>query len=298
VRDHLESSLVPRLLVKMMRGLGDTIYQRPFIRVLAHGHNLYLRTPWPELFSDVPRVRFVGYTERLRTQAKNMRRNRRLYYWPQPHSIPTVKARYGISNPYRGIIPDFEAVFGVAFNPNFFDLPNLGQCPIQADKPIAVVRPVTVRNEWANPARNCKPEYITEAIRILRERFYVVTVADVVENGEWFDGTAPEADASFHRGELHVSQLLSLVRHAAVVVGSVGWIAPAAVALKRPLVLIAGGQGAWNAPEIIYDSRLDTSRVRWIMPDRYCRCAPADHDCDKTISNFGDQFQRAIHDLN
>ena len=72
-----------------------------------------------------------------------------------------------------------------------------------------------------------------------------------------------------------------------------GWSAD----LARPVVLIAGGQGAWNAPELIYPPEIDTSRIRWIMPDRYCRCAPADHDCDKEISDFAPRFRRALEEV-
>lgn len=288
----------PRVLVKTMRGLGDSVYQRPFIRTLALDHDVWLRTPWPELFEDVPHVRFVLYSEHLRTQAKNLVRNRHKRGWHRHTSgMRVIRTCYGISNPYQGILPDMATVFGVPFDPRLFDLPVSGPSPVQSSRPIALVRPVTVRNEWANPARNCLPAYIHEAIGILRERFHVVSVADVVEGGEWFDGEPPAADQVFHRGELVFPQLLALLHHAAVVVGPVGWIAPAAAAAKRPLVLIAGGQGAWNAPELIYHTTVDTSRVRWLMPDQYCRCCIPDHACAKTITNFAGQFRTALEQV-
>jgi len=280
-----------------MLGLGDTVYERPFVRRLARDYDVFLRTAWPELFEDVRNVACVFYPTKLRTQAKNMLRNRARFR-PQFPVTRTIRVVYGISNPYQGIIPDYETVFGVPFEAELFDLPpSVAPVPVTADRPLAVVRPVTVRNEWANPARNCLPAYIHEAVAILRERFHVVSVADVIEGGEWFDGAPPQADSMFHRGELVLSALLALVRHAAVIVGPVGWIAPTAVAAKRPLVLIAGGQGAWNGPELLYTPAMDTSRVRWIMPDNYCRCAPAWHECDKTITDFAGQFRAALETL-
>jgi hypothetical protein len=276
-----------------MRGLGDSIYERPFIRALARSHDLFLQTPWPELFEDIPYAHFVIYSEKLRTQAKNLARNRRRLQRLPPVNRK-VKATYGTSNPYLGILPDYAAAFGVPFEPALFDLPPGVAPPVPTTKPIALIRPVTVRNEWANPARNCLPQYLNEAAVILRERFHVVSVADVVESGEWFDGNPPTADTSFHRGELTLPQLLGLVHRAAVIVGGVGWIAPAAAAAKRPLILIAGGQGAWNAPSLIFSPEVDASRIRWIMPDQYCRCAPADHGCNKRITNFPAKFRAAL----
>lgn len=283
-------------MVQSMRGLGDSIYQRPFIRQLAVDHDVYLRTPWPELFEDIHYVRFMRDPTRLRTQAKNVARNRRRA-WNHlfvPSGMRKIKVWYGIGDPYRGILPDMATVFGVAFDPALFTLPAGGASPVQATKPIALVRPVTIRSEWANPARNCLPVHIQEAVAILRERFHVVSVADTMPGVEWFEGEPPTVDTAFHRGELDLPALLALIHQSAVIVGSVGWIAPAAAAARRPAILIAGGQGAWNAPELIYSPAVDTSRVRWIMPDAYCRCAPSDHACDKTITGFSEQFRAAL----
>lgn len=283
-------------MVKSMRGLGDSIYHRPFIRRLAVDHEVYVRTPWPELFEDIHNVRLVRDVTQLRTQAKNLFRNRHRSWTRQfiPSGMRTIKVWYGAGNPYRGILPDLASVFGVPFDPGLFDLPHGTQSPVNSIRPLALVRPVTIRSEWANPARNCLPTQMQEACTILRERFHVVSVADTVPGVEWFDGEPPPADTVFHRGELALPALLALIQQAAVIVGSVGWIAPAAAAARRPAILIAGGQGAWNAPELIYSPTVDTSRIRWIMPDAYCRCAPSDHACNKTITDFGAQFRSAL----
>lgn len=286
-----------RYAIYGMRGLGDSIYHRPFVRSLVRSNEVWLRTAWPELFDDIPGLRLLRDITRLRTQAKNIVRNsQRQYHHNPPRSsgVQVIQAKYGISSPYRGIIPDFEAVFGVPFEAELFDLPRGGPSPVLLDRPIALVRPVTVRSEWANPARNCLPEYINEAIALLRQTHHVVSVADVIDGGEWFVGQPPVAETMFHHGELTFPYLMNLVRNAAVIVGPVGWIVPAAVAARRPLILIAGGQGAWNAPEVLYTPDVDTSRVQWIMPDNYCRCCHVDHTCEKTITNFTTQFQRAL----
>ena len=58
------------------------------------------------------------------------------------------------------IISGLEESFGFPLNPANFDLPPLPPPPITSDKPIVFVRPVTVREEWRNEARNPRPEYI------------------------------------------------------------------------------------------------------------------------------------------
>ncbi len=289
---------ITRYVIHGMRGLGDVIYHRPFVRAMVRDKEVWLRTAWPEIFDDIPGLRLIRDITRLRTQSKNIARNGRRLYQSDPARQPgsrVIQARYGISAPYRGIIPDLAEVFGVPFEPDLFDLPLGGPSPVSTDRPIALVRPVTVRREWANPARNCKPEYIADAITALSEAgYHVVSVADVLPNQEWFEGTPPVAETVLHRGELIFPRLMDLLRNAAVVVGPVGWIAPAAAAAKRPLILIGGGQGAWNNPDVIYSPDVDTSRVQWILPDNYCLCCHVDHACEKTITDFGTKFREAL----
>ena len=55
-----------------MHGLGDNIYQRAHVRqAVANGSEIYLTTPWPQLYADLPGVRCVRPNSHLRTQAKN-----------------------------------------------------------------------------------------------------------------------------------------------------------------------------------------------------------------------------------
>lgn len=284
------------LHVVTMYGLGDNIYSRPVVRDIAGRRPVWLETPWPEIYEDLP-VRFVRpRPTKLRTQTRNMDRQpaRR---WDEPRG-ETVTLRYDAGELAHGsILRALEIVLPPA-GPLEIDLPDPGPSPVLSERPIAVVRPVTVRREWMNPARNPLPEYVTEAAAHLRAAgYHVVSVADLEPDVEWLVGEAPPADTVLHAGELHVSALLALVQRAAVCVGGVGWLAPAALAAGTSLVVIAGGHGAYNAPEMVMDPRMDTSRVRWLVPDRYCRCRAHGHDCDKTISDFGARFSAALREV-
>lgn len=279
-----------------MFGLGDGVYQRPFIRAQSEVRPVFIDTPWVELYSDLPNVHLLRpRSMAYRTQAKNLMRLRN-FPWAQlpPGVMDRVRASYALVAP-GSICDELERRIGLAGRPFRFDLPDFGPSPITAAKPIAVLRPVTFRTEWKNAARSPRPQYIEEAATELRRAgYHVVLVADVAPPAEVLEGNLPEADEVYLRGELAMPQLFALIQHAAVVVGGSGFIIPVSIAFGTPLVVISGGQGGHNAPERVTDPRMDLSRVRFVLPDRFCRCTNPRHDCDKVISGFAERFSSAL----
>ena len=275
-----------------MWGLGDNIYARPFVRAAAAQWDVHLETPWPELYADID-IKFVRGGRRLRTQQKNMARQPD-GLWSQPSMMREMKVGYA-DLASRSIIKSLECRWaGLAgrFNPALFDLPDMGPSPIDTDRPIAVIRPVTVRSEWRNEARNPQPEYVNIIAAALMATHTVVAVADIAPDQEWLVGNMPPAHLYFVAGELDVCELLALVRDADIVVGGVGWIVPAGLALKVKTFVILGGHGGHNAPEKITDPRLDLSRIGFAIPEKFCRCTNMLHTCDKRISDPLGQFFR------
>lgn len=264
-------------LINGMQGLGDNIYSRAFVKNLRG--DVYLRTPWPQLFSDLPNIRPVNPETDLRTQAKNAARG---FEWHQMPPGKPLRVKYGSYPIFNGL----EIRFNV--KPVALDLPDFGPSPVSGR--YIVIRPATVRSEWRADSRNPDPAYIAEATRLAMARGYkVVSVADLCDE-EWLVGDPPPADIYFHSGELKLEQLIALVQGAVAVIGGVGWIVPACIAAKVPAWIICGGNGGYNAPERITDKRLDTSRIGWAVPDNYCRCTEAIHNCDKRISNHAEKF--------
>lgn len=261
------------MIIHSMKGLGDNLYQRAFIKALPKP--VYLDTPWPEIYSDIPGVHFIRPQTTLRTQAKNIARHTN-WILP-PGRQPTRQIRYGA----EGIIPGMTACFGVA--PAEFDLPPLPPSPVEGR--YAVVRPVTVRSEWRADTRNPDPWYIqlatTEAVR---RGYRVVSVADLQDGAEWRVGELNYADLRYEKGELPVEQLLALVKGAAAVIGGIGWLVPAALCAKVPAWIVCGGQGGYNAPELITPK--GQTNITFAVPDNLCRCRLKQHNCDKGISNY------------
>jgi len=288
---------VKPILVRGMWGLGDNIFSRPFVRAAARKYDIYLETPWPELYADL-NIKFVRGERRLRTQQKNMARQspeRWSYISPtraRARSMREIKVGY-FDLASRSIIKSLEyrwAVLGIVFDPALFDLPDMGPSPITSQRPIALVRPVTVRAEWRNEARNPHPEYVNALAERLMPTHTVVAVADLAPGQEWAVGELPPAHHQFIGGELNVRELLALVRDADIVIGGVGWIVPAGLALKVKTFVVLGGHGGHNAPAKITDPRLDLSHIGFAVPETFCQCTNMLHACDKRIADPIGQF--------
>jgi hypothetical protein len=272
-------------IIHGMKGLGDNIYQRAFVKALPKP--FYLQTPWAELYEDIAGVFCTKPRTTLRTQLKNIQQYK--HWHIEPLGVAT-SIQYG----RQGIINGMRHCFGV--DPVEFDLPDFGH--VESKLKYAVVRPVTHRTEWLAQSRSPDPSYVAQAADILREMGYlVVSVADLEEGKEWAELPLPYADVQYHKGELNVRQLLALIQNASVVVGGVGWIVPAAIAAKVPAWIIHGGQGGFNSKEGITDPCMDLSRIEFVVPDRFCKCYQSNHQCSKTISNHANKFTDWIQRL-
>jgi hypothetical protein len=283
------------ILIRGLWGLGDNCYQRPFVRAAAAQYEVHLETPWPELYVDLD-IKFIRGGRKLRTQQKNMARQRPELWSRRLVPMREVTVGYGADLTHASIITALErrwSVLNVGFDPALFDLPDMGPSPIVSERPIAVIRPVTVRSEWRNEARNPRPEYIADLAHELMATHTVVAVADIAPDQEWAVGELPPAHRYFVFGELAVRELLALVRDADIVIGGVGWIVPTGLALKVKTFVVLGGHGGHNAPEKITDPRLDLSRIGFAKPERFCRCTNMlHHNCDKRIADPIGQFSR------
>lgn len=267
-----------------MVGLGDSIYIRAFIR---HYPGSHVVTCWPELFEDLD-VYCVKAQTQHRTHAKGAHRSD--YEWAtQLQDAKEIQIVYTRASLRRE--PITVTLRRKAAGEPVFDLPDYGLPPWSVDRPVAIVRPVTVRIEYPNKARNPKPEYIASASRELKRRgFYVVSIADLEEGKEWLVGDAPDADLVLHNGELNTRQLLAAIQGAAVVVGGPGWIIPACISSGTPLYVALGGSLKYNAPDKLTDPAMDLSKTEWAWPDTPCYCTDFAHSCTKDINGFDAQF--------
>lgn len=271
------------LVINTMHGLGDSLYTRALIKEVSKYRRVFVRTPWPQIYKGIKNVYTLLEDSPLRTQSKNVLLSERNHI-TIPSDAVEIAPKYGAQDMHRSIPETLSSFFDVRTDTLSFDLPPLPPSPVSSEKPIAVVRPVTVREEWSNEARNPLPEYVARVAERLMETHHVVSVADLEEGEERALEPLPPAHETYHNGEIPVMSLLALVESADVVVGGVGWIVPACLATKTKAIIVLGGQGQHNAPDKITPK--DADNFLWLTPDNYCLCAKRSHDCDKTISDF------------
>ncbi len=281
------------IFVQSMKGLGDGIYQRPFVRAESARRPVFLDTPWPQLYADLPNVFPVKAATTLRTQAKNAAAQPDSVWHDRPLIADTARFGYGTRELRRhSIMRALETALPLRGAPFEFDLPpDAMRQPNPGEPPYVVVRPVTLRREWTNSARNPDPSAVFKVAQWCQDAGYrVVLVADLADGHEHAVGALPPHDTAFLAGELDLIDLMQMVRGAAAVVGGVGWIVPMAIAAGTPLFVIQGGQLRHNGPQAITDTRLNLSRVGWAKPRYPCDCENMRHNCRKDPANLRGDF--------
>lgn len=280
------------IFIQSMKGLGDGIYQRPFVRAESERRAVFLDTPWPQLYADLPNVFPVRPATTLRTQAKNAAAQPADVWHERPFACDRAAFGYGTAALRKGsIIRALESALPLRGAPFVFDLPPAGPSPFADIGPYAVVRPVTLRREWTNSSRNPDHSAVFKVCQWLQDAgLFVVLVADLKPGEEEAVGPLPPCDAAFLAGELELSALMALVRGAAAAVGGVGWIVPMAIAAGTPLFVIQGGQLRHNGPQAITDPRMNLSRVGWAKPRYPCDCESMKHNCRKDPANLRGDF--------
>jgi hypothetical protein len=282
------------ILINGHWGLGDNIYQRPFVKKLCEHRDVYLDTPWPEIYEDLP-IKFVLKPRQLRTQMKNVRRQPAVRWTAWPGApIETRRIQYlGLGERHLSIPVAIGQHFAEPVNWQTWDLPRyhcFQSSPISRSLPIAVIKVTTVREEWKSASRNPKPEYVNWIASELMKTHFVVAVGDLYGDAEKLVGDLPPHHLAWLKGELVVEQLIDLVHCADIIVGGVGWNVPMSIALKTKSFVVLGGRGAHNAPNVITDPAMDLSRIGFATPKQYCRCSSAQHDCNKEISDLPEQW--------
>lgn len=272
-----------------MEGIGDNINQRCFIKALVEkGHEVWLKTPLPEIYAGIPNLHFVQAKTQLRTQKKN-EQNSLVRFEPEPPGIPRQRIFYGNGHLQAGSIFDaMQQQFGTL--PATMDLPHYPapDIPVPDGKPIAVIRPTTERTEWHNASRGPLNKYVDEVSRLLAIRgFHVISIADNEPGQEWIPDLEPFAHRKLHDGQLSITQMLALVERADIVLTGPCVVMLAALAYRKHMISLGGGCGGSNHHLKVTDPRcMDLSRAMFVYPDNYCRCQQMHHDCDKKISNL------------
>jgi predicted metal-dependent enzyme (double-stranded beta helix superfamily) len=278
-----------------MHGLGDNVHQRALVRrVLASRADVWLHTPWPCLYHDLVGEMFhvlPPTRTTLRTQHKNLLRERDRYTSERPHPLigpkkiwydtPCIRAsdsilggmlRYTLRQPLDGA--DFS-----------LPVPDAWRAKAMAriarpDRPIMVLRPLVDRKEWGGCAtRNPDPKAYAALYNAIRSRFFVVSIADLVDRVEWICGDNLRADVTLHAGELDTETMIGMFASAAITFCSPGFALILSQAVGTPVICVYGGRE--SSRYYAYGARF--APTLGIDPVRPCDCFLPKHQCDKYI---------------
>ena len=273
--------------------MGDVIHQRSIIRqYLAKGREVWLETPWPQVYHDLP-VKLVPKNTTLRTQVKNQQRERRSYQ--RLHHVPPSVERLGINYPpalvreHGSVLGAMSAVAKVPVGDFRLPIPAAWREKADAwirkwkpDKPLMIYRPLVERTEWGGcAARNPDVGHYDALYAQIRDAFFVVSVADLVPGKEWLaaEQMASTGDVQAHNGEMDFETLAALTEMASLVFCSPGFAAVLGQAVGTPTVVVSGGYEDGTS----FSAGAKLTPTLAIAPIDACNCFRHNHDCPKEI---------------
>lgn len=278
----------PKLYVEGMHGLGDNIHQRAVLRKLVQAYDVWLETSWPTIYYDIP-VRCVAYGTNLRTQLKNVEKERALFVerptvienrikiWYDSKDIKETGSVLGAMMKFVGLSME-GADFSFAAPEDWRAKARALIASWNTTKPILFYRPLVVRREWKNcDARNPDKDSYYRLFDYLCDRYFVVSVADVDRVNERIVSRKIKAGAEFHRGELDFPMLAGLIAESSLVYASPGFAVPMARAIGTPVICVFGGFENSSSFSVGYSPYLGIDTIR------PCSCYTRKHNCVKTI---------------
>jgi hypothetical protein len=304
------------ILIQGMHGLGDNLHQRAVVRHYMRLHRVWLETPHPQIYHDLvgSNLKLLRANTSLRAQAKNEARQAAAYsigpppnlkrtipVWYEPAQVRAYGSFLGAMLCHTGApatFTDFRLPVPKEWRERWwnasaqhvrglieeaFGFQALGEeaSRCRPDKPIMVYCPLVERTEWGGCATRNPDAWAYGALAAsLRERFFVVSIADTEPGKEWISGADIPADLKLHKGELDFETLTGLFAEASLVYSPSGFAIPLAQAAGTPSICVFGGHessrtsynlGARYAPYLPIDT---------INP---CDCFEHNHACEKRI---------------
>lgn len=248
---------------------------------LLKTHNVFIETPWPIVYHDLE-VNFVRPRSTLRTQKKNAQRED-FKYLSYPKGMAEVRPWYHADhiNKFGTIMDAMNHVCGTSGKDFSLPVPKSWKDKasklIKTDKPIMFYRPLVERTEWDGcSARNPSVADYHALLMAIREDYYLVSIADLVEGVEWQVSRDVEPDAMFHKGELDFETLAGLASMS-LVFCSPGFSVILGQSVKTHVVTVFG---AYDVPQCFDHGR---SKDLFIPPVEKCQIFQKPRDFDKTI---------------
>lgn len=288
--------------VQLFQGIGDTLSQRHFVKRIAEvKEDTHVFTPWPQLFHDIPNLKFWFSDTTLRAQEDNILKIPKSF-WAKVHRKTQPDLTIGYDDRHLATGMTMAESFArkiketakIDIQDYSLDLPLKPEWIEAADKiingrPVCIVRGPTVRREWQAPSRNPKLGLMTKIVKHIPKDFIKIGVSYNFKHFEKAVENIP-VDESYESGQLPIEVVAALMHRAKFTVTSVGFATLMGIAVKAKTLTVFGGHVAACH---IYDKRMDLTNQLYIQPEPPCDCFNLTHDCNKEIS-----LEVALKELN
>src|SRR5262252_337681 len=280
-------------------GIGDNIHQRAVMRELLKTYDVWLHTCHFELYHDLIErgLKLVMRPTSLHAQAKTMQREHERFQAANFPLVPENAIQNNIGYP-KVLVDQHGSILEAMFSCVGLKMPERPDfsLPIKPEwtaamhgklaqydrggKPLMVHRPIVIRQEWDGRSRNPDPRAYDELYRSIRDRFFVVSVADLRPGQEWIDGPEQPVDVKLHAGELDFPEMAALFKAADLVFCNAGFAPVLAQAVGTPHICVYGGRESYRTTQRVGAHLAPTLPIDPINP---CDCHSASHRCDKRI---------------
>jgi SAM-dependent methyltransferase len=288
----------PPILVTGMFGIGDNLHQRAPVRNLMLSHDVWLETCHIALYHDLVAqgLKLLPRPTRLRAQARTIATERTRYTFASTRPPLYAERRTIWYN--KSEIDKFGSILGAMYSCLKLPMPAMAdfRIPIpsawkantrrlietwpRTSKPLIILRQIVLRKEWDGANRNPDPIAYRRLVEDIRDRFFVVSIADLAPGLEWVVGPELPADIKLHAGELDFETMAALFAEAALVVSPAGFAPVLAQAVGTPGVTVYGGRESFRTTQA---AGAHLAPSLGIDPINRCDCHSNTHRCDKTL---------------
>jgi ADP-heptose:LPS heptosyltransferase/SAM-dependent methyltransferase len=280
----------PALVVRGMLGIGDCLHQRAVVRELMRKHNVTLQTFYTSMYHDLvaeglevqmsdriaPRIKDGGNSLGARQWGKE---GIRISYDPRSTKVngSLMASQFASAKLKMPAQPDFS----LPVKPEWRAAAKaLLAKHNTTSKPVMIYRPITLNKLWECPARSPDADAYAKLYQAIRDRFFVVSVCNLGDNGEYIVGEEQDADLKLHKGEAQFETLAGLFAEAALIFANPGFTPILAQAVGTPVVCVYGGHESYRTTNAVGAHLAPTLAIEPVKP---CECFNQRHACDKHI---------------
>ncbi len=265
--------ILPPIAFHGFQGFGDNIYCLGVMRALCKLHEcVYLSTPIPEIFWDIPNLFTTRPKMLLRTQTEHAEKQPEVTWSNIPHDAQVRRMDHYLQDERRTVLDVLATPLekGASLDVHLAirrEWEEAARAVLEpTDKKVCLIRCPTERTEWDQGARNPEPHHIQNIVDRFGDQFHFVSVSHNKTGEEWFLQEPRGIDQAFHFGELPLTTIFGLASIADMIVSPPGYMLPLGLAVETKTFIVFGGL---IPPWRLVDERQNMHLFRCAAPDPF-----------------------------